>query len=96
MPKWKVLAAPKFEKAFRRLAKKDRVTAKRIGAALQELAELEDPAVRLKPLQAELTGIWRLRVGNWRVIIDVQRDELVVLALDLGHRSTIYEKIITK
>ena len=33
---------------------------------------------------------YRLRVGDWRVIYDVQEDELVILALKVGFRGDIY------
>ena len=36
-------------------------------------------------------GLWRLRVGDYRVILDVHRDELVIVALDVDHRSSIYD-----
>ena len=52
---------------------------------------LDDPTARLKPLQHELAGLWRLRVGDYRVILDVRRDDVVIVALDLGHRSDIYD-----
>lgn len=53
---------------------------------------LDDPTARLKPLQHELAGLWRLRVGDYRVILDVRRDDVVIVALDLGHRSDIYDR----
>ena len=38
-----------------------------------------------------LTGLWRLRAGNYRVILDIQSDSLIILALDVDRRSRIYE-----
>jgi mRNA interferase RelE/StbE len=35
-------------------------------------------------------GLWRYRVGDYRVILDIQRAEVVIVAIDLGHRSEIY------
>jgi mRNA interferase RelE/StbE len=55
---------------------------------LTELRQLNDPTTRCKALTGPLTGLWRLRVGDYRVIIDVRRAELTLVALDLGRTST--------
>ncbi|MBK6886567.1 MAG: hypothetical protein IPH03_09045 [Tetrasphaera sp.] len=34
-----------------------------------------------------LTGLWRYRIGDWRVVVDICDDRLVILALDIEHRS---------
>ena len=33
---------------------------------------------------------YRLRVGDYRIILDIQQDKLIILVLELGHRSKIY------
>ena len=85
---YRLTQAPRFTKALKKL---DRPVARRVLVALFELSELHDPTARLKPLQHESAGLWRLRVGDYRVILDVRRDDVVILALDLGHRSDIYD-----
>lgn len=40
--------------------------------------------------RSALAGLWRLRVGDYRLVLDIQRDKLLIVAIDLGHRSTIY------
>jgi len=77
--------------ATKALKKLDREVARRILSALYRLTELEDPTQPCKALTGSLAGRWRLRVGDHRVILDVQRDRLVLIALDLGHRSRIYD-----
>ena len=52
--------------------------------------ETEDPRQRGKGLTANLTGLWRYRVGDYRVICDIQDGELVVLVLQVSHRSQAY------
>lgn len=78
-----------FEKHLRKL---DQSIQRRVLAALIALADLPDPSVLLKPLRHSKAGLWRLRVGDFRVIVSVLRDELVVVALDIGHRSVIYDE----
>ncbi|MCI2068623.1 MAG: type II toxin-antitoxin system RelE/ParE family toxin [Bacilli bacterium] len=44
-----------------------------------------------KELVGNLRGYWRYRVGNYRIIMAIDDNEAVVLALRIGHRSTIYD-----
>jgi mRNA interferase RelE/StbE len=41
-------------------------------------------------LKGQLTGLRRIRVGNYRVIYEVQHAVLVILVLRVGHRKEIY------
>ena len=36
---------------------------------------------------------YRLRVGDYRVILDIQKSELVILVIKIGHRKNIYDKL---
>lgn len=38
----------------------------------------------------ELNGLWRYRVGDYRIICDIQDGKLIVLGVEIGHRSSIY------
>lgn len=86
--KWRIEYTPRSAKALRRL---DRVVAERVFNAVERLRDLDDPTTPCKALTGPLAGLWRLRVGDYRVILDVQRDQLVIVALDLGHRSSVYD-----
>jgi mRNA interferase RelE/StbE len=72
------------------MRKLDRPIAARIIGALERLATMSDPAAHCKALAGPLAGYWRLRVGDYRIILDIRAERLVILALDVGHRSTIY------
>jgi len=85
---WRIEIAPRAEKSLRKL---DRQVTWRIRDGLMRLASLEDPSSSCKALSGPLTGLWRYRVGDYRVIIDINRGELVIVALDLGHRGAIYD-----
>ncbi len=41
-------------------------------------------------LTGNLAGLWRYRVGDYRIICDILDEELVVLALDVDKRDSIY------
>ena len=74
------------ESAARQLAKLDRAVSKRILSRLQDL--VADPLRSLR----KLVGVpyYRLRAGDYRVIVGVTQGKLLVLALKVGHRSQIY------
>lgn len=52
----------------------------------------DNPRLHGKSLRGELFGLWRYRVGKYRIIVEIQDDELVVLAIDVGIRGSIYNK----
>ena len=52
----------------------------------------EDPRERGKGLTANRSGEWRYRVGDYRVLCDIQDGRLVVLVIDVAHRSRVYKK----
>ena len=79
------------ETARRQLKKLDRSTAQTLLRYLNLLlVEAEHPMQRGKALTANLTGLWRYRVGDYRLICDIQDGELVVLVLQIGHRREVY------
>ncbi len=44
-----------------------------------------------KPLQYSLKGLRRLRVGDYRIIFQIQEEHKVVLIVKIGHRREVYE-----
>lgn len=86
---WRIEYGPRAAKALRKL---DKPVARRIFTSVERLATLQDPTAPCKALSGPLTGFWRLRIGDYRAILDIRRDEVVIVALDLGHRSTIYDE----
>ena len=52
--------------------------------------QLKNSRQRGNGLSAHLTGLWRYRVGDYRVICEIQDVELVVLVLQVAHRSQAY------
>lgn len=52
-----------------------------------KLDGLENPRSIGKALVGQHKGLWRYRIGAYRVICDIRDDELIVLAIDVGHRK---------
>ena len=74
--------------AKRQLKKLDRSTAQALLRYLNRLLlQTENPRQRGKPLTANLAGLWRYRVGDYRLICDFKDGELVLLVLQIAHRS---------
>lgn len=73
------------------LARLDRAVQRRILAFLRErVAVADDPRQLAKALSGRFAGLWRLRVGDYRLIADIQHGCLRVLVLDIGHRRDVY------
>ena len=87
MTRWRLEIAPAFERSVRKL---DVNVRRRIRTYLEELCRLEDPRVRGKSLHGELSGLWRYRIGDYRVIASIEDSRLVIVAVGIGHRSQVY------
>ena len=72
------------------MRKLDKQIAKRIVAKLHEISQLEDPRSMGKGLTENKSGLWRYRVGDYRIVVDIEDDVLVILVVDLDHRSRVY------
>ena len=44
-----------------------------------------------KPLRAELAGLWRYRVGDYRLLCQIKDKILLVLLISVGHRKNVYD-----
>ena len=56
----------------------------------KNLINTENPRIKGKALTGDLKGLWHYRVGDYRILADIQGDKIVILILDIGHRSKIY------
>jgi mRNA interferase RelE/StbE len=85
---WRIEIA---ESAERQLAKLDKQTARRITKYLRErIAPLEDPRSLGEGLKGQLREYWKYRVGDYRIIADIQDDVLRILVVRLGNRKEVY------
>ncbi len=50
----------------------------------------ENPRLYGKALHGNLAGNWSYRVGDYRIIADIQDDKIIILVTDVGHRREIY------
>ncbi len=54
------------------------------------LQATDNPRSTGKALQGNLSGYWRYRVGDYRVICQIHDAKLIILVIDLGHRKDVY------
>ncbi|HPQ45799.1 MAG TPA: type II toxin-antitoxin system RelE/ParE family toxin [Clostridia bacterium] len=79
--------------AAKQLKKMDKKIAALILAYIEEkLVNCENPRLYGKALRGELNDKWRYRVGDYRILAMIQDDDLVITAVEIGHRKDIYEK----
>lgn len=76
------------QSAIKQLKKLDRSVAKRIVDAVDRL--LVDPHRVVSRIVN--SPYFRLRVGDYSVLVDIQRKELRVLVLKVGHRKSVYDR----
>jgi mRNA interferase RelE/StbE len=84
---WKIEFDPA---ALKELSKLDKPVEQRILKFLRErIARLDDPRQIGTSLQGTLSGFWKYRVGDYRLICSLENDRLVVLVLRIGHRAEV-------
>jgi mRNA interferase RelE/StbE len=87
---WTIELHPEAAKQLRELAKRDKPTAKRVTEYLIGIGQADDPRARGKGLTGTLAGLWRYRVGDWRIVADIHDSTMTIVALDIDHRSKVY------
>ncbi len=88
--KYTLVITDDFEKQFRKLDRSVQViVAKWIK---KHLENCDDPKASGKALTANLKGYWRYRIGDYRLLVEIKDDELVIVAISIAHRSEIYNQ----
>lgn len=84
---YRVETSSRFDREFRKL---DKYTQRMIKAWItKNLIGCEDPRVHGKGLTANRSDQWRYRIGEYRLICQIEDEQLVILALSVGHRRDI-------
>ncbi|WP_292474490.1 type II toxin-antitoxin system RelE/ParE family toxin [Methanosphaera sp.] len=86
---YSVKTSERFKKDFVKL---DKYTQKLIKSWIQKnLVGCSNPRQHGKGLTANRSGQWRYRIGDYRLICEIRDNELVILALSIGHRREVYK-----
>ncbi len=86
---WKVEFEPAALKELERLERQD---ARRVLKFLHErVAAGDNPRAIGQPLGgSRFSGLWKYRVGDFRIICDIEDDTVTVLVVRIGHRREVY------
>lgn len=79
------------ENALKQLKKIDKQIATMILKWIEKnLDNTNNPKAFGKSLSADKSGIWRYRIGAYRLLCKIDAQKILILVLDVGHRKNIY------
>lgn len=84
---YKIIFSDPAEKTFSKLEKPIK---KRIADFLETRVK-PDPHLLKEPLHGNKKGLWKYRVGDYRLVCQILNNQLTVLVIDIGHRREIYK-----
>jgi mRNA interferase RelE/StbE len=85
---WRIEFVPAAAKELKKLGKAE---AARIITTLEKrIATLDDPRSLGSALTGELGGLWRWRIGDYRVVARIEDKRITILIVRVGHRRDIY------
>lgn len=80
------------KEAVRQLRKMGPADSKRIRDWMRKHIDgCDNPRVHGKGLTANLSGMWRYRIGDWRVLANIDDGVVVVEVFKIQHRSGVYK-----
>lgn len=80
------------EHAIRQIKKLDKQTQVMLQKWIKKnLIGCTDPRAHGKGLTANRAGQWRYRIGDYRLICDIQDERIQILVLEAGHRRDVYD-----
>ncbi|HGC5945062.1 TPA: type II toxin-antitoxin system RelE/ParE family toxin [Enterococcus faecalis] len=85
---YRIETTEKFEKQLKKLDRFEAVTI--LKWLSKNIEGTSDPRQTGKGLVGNHKGKWRYRVGNYRIIVKIDDQKLIVLALEVGHRKNVY------
>lgn len=87
--KYDILFTEEFKKSLKKL---DKQNVKLIRNWIRKnLLDTIDPRLKGKALTGNLKGVWRYRVGDYRLFATIEDDKFIVFLFDVGHRRDIYK-----
>ena len=86
--KYKVILSEKARKALKKLDKQ--TSSLIIGWIEKNLEGCENPRIQGKGLTSNRSGQWRYRIGDYRLICEIQDKKIIIYVLEVGHRKKIY------
>jgi mRNA interferase RelE/StbE len=86
---YQIRTDPKFDKQIQKI---NRSISKQIQSWIENnLENTTAPRRQGKPLTGTKKGLWRYRIGDYRIITQIKDKQLIILCLSVGHRREIYK-----
>ena len=87
---WRIEFVPAAAKELKKLGTAE---AARIIATLEDrIAQLDDPRTLGSALTGDLGGLWRWRIGDYRVVARIEDERIAILVVRIGHRREVYRR----
>ena len=87
---WRIEFVPAAAKELKKLGTAE---AARIIATLEDrIAQLDDPRTLGSALTGDLGGLWRWRIGDYRVVARIEDERIMILVVRIGHRREVYRR----
>ena len=85
---YEIILSPDAQKFY---LKADKSLAKKIKRCFQQLEKTPRFHPNIKPLKGRYAGLYRYRVGNYRVIYEIKDKSVQVFVFDIAHRGEAYD-----
>ncbi|MFM7630411.1 MAG: type II toxin-antitoxin system RelE family toxin [Alphaproteobacteria bacterium] len=86
---WRIIFVKKAQKEFQKLPKD--VQGRIVDFLNDRIIPSENPRLLAKALTGDKGGLWRYRIGDYRIICDIQQDTVTILVLAIAHRRFVYQ-----
>jgi len=87
---YKVVPTPKFEKDLKKIGRSNAV--KIIRWIEENLENSEDPREKGKQLKYDFREYWRYRIGDFRLLVEIIDNQLILSLVTVAHRREVYNK----
>jgi mRNA interferase RelE/StbE len=87
-PSWQIIIDRDARRSLRRLPKPLEA---RIRSAISGLASEPRPPSCVKLVG--FTNLWRIRVGDWRIVYVIEDDQLIIVVVEIGPRGSAYRNL---
>lgn len=89
MKRYKLIYSKDFQKIFKKL---DPSVQKLMASYIKHnLENTNNPREHGKALIGDKKGLWRYRIGNYRLLVEIQDKQLIILILTFGYRKDVYK-----
>lgn len=85
---YKIMTNEKFDKSFKNL---DKSIQRMVKAWIDKnLINTENPRQHGKGLTANRSGQWRYRIGEYRILVKIEDDKIILILIDIKHKKEVY------